>query len=1285
MSSNSSALLGNNQTNTAVTKSDGQTGGAFAASLVTGIIVFAVEALLFILLKDRFSRIYQPRTYLVPQKERTRPPDAGWWKWVKPVLSTSNSEFVQKCGLDAYFFLRYLRMLLKIFIPAACIILPILLPLNAVGGRGPHFAEGPFAQNSTNVTGLNQLAWGNVAPTHTRRYWAHWLLALALITWVCYIAFDELRGYIRMRQAYMTSPQHRLRASATTVLVSSIPQKWCSVEALDGLYDVFPGGIRNIWVNRNFDELQDKVQRRDKLALKLEAAETALTQKCWKANAKKNAEAEKKAGKSLTKEEKRLKTAAQDEKATQIAQGDGLSSGDPHQVCHTVREATGGANDSVSVAEEATTDDAREKPLIPIPILGGGIQAVTQGFGKFGRGIIGGLRNLDKGVNEAIDTTNGFTPAEMQGDHTDVHDRLHHRGHHHHDFGAAKGPSQYDGPNEARPPPQDNALRNSPSTGEDDWHRGRTSNRPEDDRQPLGQPSPTSTVEPTDADTAAPDQQFGKLAAVKKAIGRGADNKDAIEYASAYDETLETDPEDTLWKKFIEEKDRDTMRLPIFGWQWMISLPFIGEKVDRIYYCRKEVARLSLEIEDDQAHPERFPLMNSAFVQFNHQVAAHMACQSLSHHLPKQMAPRIVEIDPNDVIWDNMSIPWWQSYIRTSAVVTIVAGMIILWIFPVVFTASLSQITSIAGRYTWLRWLLKAPSIILNIIQGVLPAALLAILMFLLPVTLRLLARLQGTQSGMLVELSVQKYYFFFLFVQLFLVVSIASAATALLAIFQNINTISSVPNLLAQNIPRASNYFFSYMLLQALSVSAGALVQVGSLISWFILAPILDSTARDKFKRQTSLSEMQWGTFFPVYTNLACIGLIYSVIAPLILVFNIITFTLFWFVYRYQTLYVTKFSRDTGGLLYPNAINCTFTGLYVMEVCLSAMFFLVRDDQGRVACLGQGIGMAIILILTAVYQILLNQAFSPLFRYLPITLEDDAVRRDEEFARAMSRKQGIIEDEEEDTDLQDELERRERQSREEDRNAQEYEMRRIESDKRRRSQRQQLPDLEPYEFQNPEIAMNLDDESKGKRLFKKTAKMTADATVNKLPVSALQVRSRSEKRKSWADRENNRRSSYNGPEHDGFPTSDSSSTASRHHHNHVTRAKSPPRRVLDQLNNLNPLLGKPEDIEAQRVARGKLADALFAGVNDELEDLTPEQRDALVQRAFQHSALRARRPVIWIPRDELGVSDNEVKRMGAFSKNLWVSNVRQGLDSKGKCVYSGAPPDFSEVDLIQL
>ena len=100
------------------------------------------------------------------------------------------------------------------------------------------------------------------------------------------------------------------------------------------------------------------------------------------------------------------------------------------------------------------------------------------------------------------------------------------------------------------------------------------------------------------------------------------------------------------------------MRLPVFGWDWMPSLPFLGKKVDTIDYCRREVARLNVEIEEDQKEPEKFPLMNSAFVQFNHQVAAHMACQTVSHHTPNQMAPRVVEISPDDVLWDNMSIKW---------------------------------------------------------------------------------------------------------------------------------------------------------------------------------------------------------------------------------------------------------------------------------------------------------------------------------------------------------------------------------------------------------------------------------------------------------------------------------------------------------------------------------------------------------------------------------------------------------------------------------------------------
>ena len=854
---------------------------------------------------------------------------------MQPVFRTSNSDFIQKCGLDAYFFLRYLRTLLKIFIPLALVILPILIPINVVRGRGSDFATGVFSNGETysNVTGLDQLAWGNVRPDKTHRYWAHLILAVLVIAYSCWVFFDELRGYIRLRQAYLTSPQHRLRASATTVLVTGIPRKWCTAQALDGLYDVFPGGIRNIWVNRNFDELNDKVQRRDKLARSLEAAETSLIKNAKKAQmkkAKKEAEKTGKNGKDLEKEQKK----AADDQGDGMASTGGISSGDPHQVRHTIDEAL---NDMSGESSRSVSPD-RRKRVVPIPVFGDGLELVGRGIGTVGKTIFGGLKHVGQDVDGRLMTTGGFVPEENQpvvasddqavdglspayhvstesSAEPDLPNRTREASA---DAGAYKSqasqanmeqsgesPAQYDsnaGPysstvdlrvsgdltqNEARQQPGRNVSTSHPQKSKAKfWNKKRSSvygipsptpHGHEEDEFPLNSPSsvtpsanPQSTVngpQPPKAPAAENPEKKPRFGI--SFLGSKEEEKPKVEYPTPYNDDADGDGE-PVWKEYLKDGDRETMRLPIFGWDWMISLPLLGKKVDTIDYCRKEVARLNVEIEQDQSDPERFPLMNSAFVQFNHQVAAHMACQSVSHHIPNQMAPRMVEISPDDVIWNNMSIKWWERYLRTGVVIVLICALVIGWGIPVTFTGLLSQVTYLSN-FSWLRWLKRTPTWVLSIIQGVLPQLLLAILLALLPVILRLLAKNQGLQTGMSVELTVQNYFFFFLFVQVFLIVSISGSITT---IIQKIEAgPQSIPELLASNLPKAANYFFSYLLLQALSVSAGALVQVMGLIGWFILAPLFDNTARQKWARQVKLPQMQWGTFFPIYTNLAAIG----------------------------------------------------------------------------------------------------------------------------------------------------------------------------------------------------------------------------------------------------------------------------------------------------------------------------------------------------------------------------------------------------------------------------
>ena len=99
----------------------------------------------------------------------------------------------------------------------------------------------------------------------------------------------------------------------------------------------------------------------------------------------------------------------------------------------------------------------------------------------------------------------------------------------------------------------------------------------------------------------------------------------------------------------------------------------------------------------------------------------------------------------------------------------------------------------------------------------------LVVLNVLLPVVLRALTEWQSHPTETAVEMSLQKSYFLFLFVQNFLTVSLSSSITAIAQ--EVLHGPSSAAALLATNLPRASNYFFSYLALQSLSVSAGALL----------------------------------------------------------------------------------------------------------------------------------------------------------------------------------------------------------------------------------------------------------------------------------------------------------------------------------------------------------------------------------------------------------------------------------------------------------------------------
>ena len=156
--------------------------------------------------------------------------------------------------------MRYIHILFKIFLSLSVIVVPVLAPLNFLGGSHP--AQG--------VDGLDKLSWANVDPDHARFFWVHLFMTLFVVWYVCYIVYKELLFFVEVRNCFLASPDHQTLDSAATVLATDTPQQ--SLHTLKDVYSMFPGGVRSIKLNRDVSVLSKKLQRRERLICAYEAA-----------------------------------------------------------------------------------------------------------------------------------------------------------------------------------------------------------------------------------------------------------------------------------------------------------------------------------------------------------------------------------------------------------------------------------------------------------------------------------------------------------------------------------------------------------------------------------------------------------------------------------------------------------------------------------------------------------------------------------------------------------------------------------------------------------------------------------------------------------------------------------------------------------------------------------------------------------------------------------------------------------------------------------------------------
>ncbi|KAF9434390.1 hypothetical protein BGZ76_008105 [Entomortierella beljakovae] len=415
-------------------------------------------------------------------------------------------------------------------------------------------------------------------------------------------------------------------------------------------------------------------------------------------------------------------------------------------------------------------------------------------------------------------------------------------------------------------------------------------------------------------------------------------------------------------------------------------IPGKGQKVDLVEFYTQQLCDLNQQIEKIQQSGS-LESLNSAFIQFRTQFAAQSAVQTIIHPEPFKMAHIYSEISPLDVVWENMNLNTLTRKGRRFVIFIASTAMILLWTIPTIIVSSLASISDIVNRFSFLAFLQELPSEFIGFIQGILPPLLLAGLMALLPVLLTMMATYEGHVRHSSISLSVMSKYFFFLVTNVLLISTISGGILKTITELQTEGfKFDSVIKRFSEKLPEASTFFITYVLLRGFTGPPLELLQVRPLVLNFLYTQLLAKSPRQIWGVQGRLESVDYGILFPPQTLMFCIGTLYSTIAPPILPFVGFYFTMYYFVYRHQFLYVYHQTIETGGLAFPTAVKQAFTGIFISQITLFGIFMMKQAIFNDPA-IPQLILILILVAITVIALRNMNEAFDPLVTFLPVAL----------------------------------------------------------------------------------------------------------------------------------------------------------------------------------------------------------------------------------------------------------------------------------------------------------
>ncbi|KAG0027218.1 hypothetical protein BGZ82_009109 [Podila clonocystis] len=416
---------------------------------------------------------------------------------------------------------------------------------------------------------------------------------------------------------------------------------------------------------------------------------------------------------------------------------------------------------------------------------------------------------------------------------------------------------------------------------------------------------------------------------------------------------------------------------------------FCGSKVDAIDYYSQQIEELTDQIEKTRKEISKSQPTNYGFVSYATINAAHRVARELSNPVTLRQRSKMIDPPelflspvPKDIIWFNVSNPKQLRKSRRIIVNTLFVIASLLFFIPMGFLTTLAKLDRIIGLIPSTKpWFQSHPAA-MGIIQSLLPILFMDILFMLIRKAIAYLAWFQGNITKSSTDRSTLAKFYLFFTVNNLIIFALSGTIIGFFAqvklFLSNLELVTwagikefvakqdNIVELLSQNVIDSSLFWVNYMSLR----NFGALLDLFQLVSLFLYWAKSTVTAREN-KQMDKPAVFDFPTFFSAHMFLLTVALLYSVVAPLVLFFAVVYFSLASLVYKYQLMYVFRTKVETGGRLFRVVYNRLLVALVLFQVVMIGILNLKEAHKHSIAVLP-------LPILTILFKIFLAKTFDP-------------------------------------------------------------------------------------------------------------------------------------------------------------------------------------------------------------------------------------------------------------------------------------------------------------------